>query len=89
MQRTEIRILVEPINSVSLDDAAGKYIVRVPSSLNESEIADTAIESFHRAIPLARPEDYEITIIDAKGYELTPTYGEVGAVFDCNQIQGL
>lgn len=89
MQTTEIQIQVRAVrHNSSTDTVAGRYRVLIPADRDRHELADIAIESFHRAIPIPNPEDFEITIIDTRsGEEIIPTYAEVGVVFDCKKYQ--
>lgn len=89
MQFIEFQINAQAIHqSASTQDVEGRYEVSIPADIDRNALADIAIESFHRAIPIPNPEDFEITIIDTRsGEEIIPTYAEVGAVFDCKKYE--
>lgn len=89
MQFSGVHIQAQAIRqSSSSQDVEGLYEVSIPADQDRNALADIAIESFHRAIPIPSPEDFEITIIDTRsGEEIIPTYAEVGAVFDCKKIR--
>ncbi|MBI6882745.1 hypothetical protein [Pseudomonas putida] len=87
MQSTEYHIHVQPLRSSTSTDLAGAYRVFVPTQGTPDEMASIAIESFHRAIPLSYPENYEITVVDAQsGQEIVPSYSEVEKVFECKRL---
>lgn len=88
MQSAEYHIHVQPLrSSTSTNGLAGTYRVLVPALGAPEEMANVAIESFHRAIPLSYPEDFEITVIDAQsGQEIVPSYSEVEKVFECKRL---
>jgi len=89
MQPTEIQIQVSAVrHNPSTDEVAGLYRVLIPASIEAHELADIAIESFHREIPVSSPEDYEIAIFDTlSGREIFPSYTEVGKVFGCKKYE--
>lgn len=91
MQSTEYHIRVQALRSNAVDEgAAGTYRVLVPIQAQCKEVADIVIESFHRAVPLSFPEDFEITIIDiATGIEMLPAYRDVESVFECKRLGGI
>jgi hypothetical protein len=91
MQNHDVFLDVKPVSESAEDvGVAGRYWVEIPASTSRRLLADIALESFHRTIPVSCPEAFEITLLDAvSGRKMIPTYVEIDQVFGCKKVRHL
>lgn len=91
MHHQEIHVVVSAICSQDLisahdHDVPGTYAVSV-RGVGIGEVADVALDSFHLAIAVEYPENFEFVVFNANTrLILEPAGIESGKIFDCTKI---